>query len=375
MVFFTFQGNVIAELIYSENFGTDPSFTFSDSAPHSADSYIWNSSDAVYEIKLREEHNVYKYALTPEFSRVENTSFVVEVDLKPVRISFGQGMRIVFYDTNSGYDGVYSLYFQQGGTTNANFRISGDGMDKQQTTNTTMGTWYRIKFSYNHDTGLANILITERDTGNIFYQNNEIPFTPLSFNRCAIGDHTYYTDGYEAEMHYDNISVRNGGTAVLSVDPSSVNLVVSQTTTCTFSGGTGIYGVRSENTSVATVALNGSAFTVTGVSTGSATITYFDSGGDWGTLPVSVGGSGGGLSVDPSSVNLSVGETKSCAISGGTGYYRVYWSETSVAEVSLSGSTLYVHGLAKGSATISVFDNYGNSASVSVSVSEVQPAW
>jgi len=74
-------------------------------------------------------------------------------------------------------------------------------------------------------------------------------------------------------------------------------------------------------------------------------------------------------------VNLSVGETKSCAISGGTGYYRVYWSETSVAEVSLSGSTLYVHGLAKGSATISVFDNYGNSASVSVSVSEVQPAW
>ena len=201
--------NVPVILIYSEDFDTDPGLTLTDT-PSSGERFTWNSTNEIYEIRVHDEHDVYKYALTPEFNRVKDTSFVVEVDLRPVTISFGQGMRIIFYDTNSGYD-VKSLSFQQGGTTNANFRIAGVGMDTQQTPDTTLGTWYRVRFAYNHTKGTADILIIERDSKNIFYQKNDVHFAPDGFNRCAMGDHTYNGEGSWAEMHYDNISVGTDG--------------------------------------------------------------------------------------------------------------------------------------------------------------------
>jgi hypothetical protein len=79
--------------------------------------------------------------------------------------------------------------------------------------------------------------------------------------------------------------------APLTVSPSSLSLSAGQTGTCTLSGGTGVYSAYSENTGVVTVGLNGSTVSVMGVSSGSATITYSDSGGnDSGTVTVTVYG-------------------------------------------------------------------------------------
>jgi len=78
----------------------------------------------------------------------------------------------------------------------------------------------------------------------------------------------------------------------IAVNPSSLSLETGETGSCTISGGTGVYGARSENTGIATVGIDGSTLSVTGVSAGSATVTYFDSGGDWGQMSVAVNTSG-----------------------------------------------------------------------------------
>ena len=62
------------------------------------------------------------------------------------------------------------------------------------------------------------------------------------------------------------------------------------------------------------------------------------------------------LVVNPSDLNLKTGETVSSVISGGVGYYSANCSDLSVAQVSVSGSTLKVVGVTEGSATVTVSD-------------------
>jgi hypothetical protein len=76
----------------------------------------------------------------------------------------------------------------------------------------------------------------------------------------------------------------------LSITPSTLNLLADQTRNCNVSDGTGSsYSATSSNTAVATVAVNDGILYVTGVADGSATVTVYDSGGDSGTVSVSVG--------------------------------------------------------------------------------------
>jgi hypothetical protein len=74
------------------------------------------------------------------------------------------------------------------------------------------------------------------------------------------------------------------------------------------------------------------------------------------------------LSVSPSSLSLSPGQTGTCTISGGTGSYSATSSNTAVATVSVSGGTLNVAGVSEGSATVTVRDSGGDSGTVSVTV-------
>ena len=82
---------------------------------------------------------------------------------------------------------------------------------------------------------------------------------------------------------------------------------------------------------------------------------------------------GSSLSVGPSSLSLSSGQTGSCVISGGTSPYSANSSNTSVATASVFGSALIVTGISAGSTTITVSDSASDSATVSVTVSGSTP--
>ena len=74
------------------------------------------------------------------------------------------------------------------------------------------------------------------------------------------------------------------------------------------------------------------------------------------------------LVVNPSDLNLKTGETVSSVISGGVGYYGADCSDLSVAQVSVSGSTLKVVGVTEGSATVTVSDGASTVTTVKVTV-------
>ncbi len=74
------------------------------------------------------------------------------------------------------------------------------------------------------------------------------------------------------------------------------------------------------------------------------------------------------LQVTPSALHVKAGEAGYCTISGGTGYYGAYSDNPSVAQVSVSGSTLSVLAVAVGSATITVYDSASTMLTVSVTV-------
>ena len=79
------------------------------------------------------------------------------------------------------------------------------------------------------------------------------------------------------------------------------------------------------------------------------------------------------LSVSPSSLSISQGQTGTCTLSGGTVPYSAVSSNTAVATVSVSGGTLSVTGVSKGPATVTVYDSGGDSGTVSVSVTGSTP--
>ena len=74
------------------------------------------------------------------------------------------------------------------------------------------------------------------------------------------------------------------------------------------------------------------------------------------------------LVVNPSSLSVKTEETVYGAISGGVGYYGAYSSDTNVAQVSVSGSTLNVVGVTEGSATVTVYDGASTVTMVEVTV-------
>ena len=74
------------------------------------------------------------------------------------------------------------------------------------------------------------------------------------------------------------------------------------------------------------------------------------------------------LSIVPSTLSLWPGQRGACSISGGKEFYTAASSDTEVATVAVNDGTLYVRGVADGSATLTVFDSGGDSGTVSVSV-------
>jgi len=125
---------------------------------------------------------------------------------------------------------------------------------------------------------------------------------PQTIGTLDIGDQTTASfDLFGGAAYYVAVEAYNtyGGSGLsnieyffipydLTVNPENLSVLAGQANTCNLNGGVAPYGARSDNTAVATVALNGGTISVTGVSEGSANISFFDNAGDWGTFPVSV---------------------------------------------------------------------------------------
>jgi len=148
--------------------------------------------------------------------------------------------------------------------------------------------------------------------------------------------------------------------------PSSVSLAAGQSSTVSVYNNynSGSYYISSNsNSSVASASVSGSSLYVSGLTTGSTNIIVCQSGysSSCATLYVTVTGNnygGGSIYFSPSSVSLAAGQSSTVSVYNNNynsgSYVLSSDSNSSVANASISGSSLYVSGLTAGSTNIMV---------------------
>jgi len=159
-----------------------------------------------------------------------------------------------------------------------------------------------------------------------------------------------------------------GGTLALS--ENTVSLLVGMILSVTVSGGMTPYNVVNPSSGVVQTSLNGGILTLSGISTGSASINVCSAGSNCVLLQVTVSSSGTSNPIifSPSSVSVAVGGTSTVTISGAGGYYVSNSTNSSFASAVISGNTATITGLIQGNENISVCESGGQCAILFVSV-------
>ena len=143
-------------------------------------------------------------------------------------------------------------------------------------------------------------------------------------------------------------------TPALAVSPSSVSVPVGGNVAVSVSNVSGTVTASSSNTSIATVSYAGTTATIHGISPGAATVSIADR---FNTRTVSVTVTPA-LAVSPATVSLTAGGNAAVAVSSASGTILVSSSNISIASVTYSAGTATIHGVAAGSATISIADSF-----------------
>lgn len=194
-------------IILSEDFDSDPNFEFLGYTPQAGEYFEWDSIDEIYKIRILEEDGgIEKFIYTPVFLTIENQSFSLDVDIKGIEKSWGMSLGMTFvYDAFEQSNNSMHIYYNG---THDKITIS-DEVNGYDTGNSSvnLNIWYHISLVYNAEANTANINITERDSGNVIYDTDNVTFNPAHFNRIALGHRTLFWDGDTAANHYDNIQI------------------------------------------------------------------------------------------------------------------------------------------------------------------------
>jgi hypothetical protein len=167
------------------------------------------------------------------------------------------------------------------------------------------------------------------------------------------------------------VNSSGSGTAITFTPSSAATVAVGASTTLTIAGSGGYYVSTSTNAALASITINGSIATVTGLQAGSENVSVCESSGQCAILFVSVGTttSTTAPTLSQTSATLAVGQSQAITVTGATGSYYVSANSnpTDVA-VTLVGSTLTAFGLANGSSTVTVCASGGSCTNITVTV-------
>ena len=149
-----------------------------------------------------------------------------------------------------------------------------------------------------------------------------------------------------------------------SITPSSLTLTPGQAATVNVSNIRGTLTISNSKPSVASANFASSKIAVTALTVGSATVTVKDNSGSK-SLKVTVNAPP--MTVSPTTLNLTTGQSANVTVSNPNGTVRASSSNSGVARATVSGSTVIVQGIAAGTAKVTVSDSK-TSRTVSVTV-------
>jgi hypothetical protein len=172
----------------------------------------------------------------------------------------------------------------------------------------------------------------------------------------------------------------NTTTPIFTTAPAMIALTIGQQSPFEVGGGGGgqqftTYTATSSNSNVAQVSITGTTFSVRGAGPGTATIVVQDAAG--GTVNINaIVSPAPSTSTNlpfisaPSFVFLAENASNTYAVGGGAGNYTAATSDSAVATASITGSTLIVTGIKRGTVNVVLFDGAGNTAGLTVSVGD-----
>jgi hypothetical protein len=158
------------------------------------------------------------------------------------------------------------------------------------------------------------------------------------------------------------------------LSPDIVTVAEGSAETVTISGGKAPYLAESASISVATVSVNASILTITGVAKGTASVTVSTSDGGKARLSVVVTEKAATAPVlNIQAVAIDADETTTVTITAGTAPFTVTSSNENIATASVSGNSISVKGIADGTALITVTgaDNASSAFAVDVNGEQI----
>ncbi|MFT5644689.1 MAG: hypothetical protein ACI83P_002248 [Janthinobacterium sp.] len=170
------------------------------------------------------------------------------------------------------------------------------------------------------------------------------------------------------------ISVTVGASSNLyTTAPSAIAIAIGNTPSYRIGGGFGPYTTTSSNANVATTSVSGTTFNIKGISVGTAQIAIVDAAGRTVNIAVTMGTANPLFTTAPNAVTIATGTDANYTVGGGSGPYNATSSNTGVATVSASGTTLTILAIKDGPAQIAVVDASGRYVTINVTVASATP--
>ena len=170
---------------------------------------------------------------------------------------------------------------------------------------------------------------------------------------------------------YVTVANINSSTNLPTLAQNNILLNVGQSSTVSISGNGGYYISTNSNQNVASASINGSIITVSATSAGSDSFLVCQTGGQCINLYVTVSGTTAQLTLSQTILSLTVGQSSTVSISGNGGYYISTNSNSGVASVAISGSSIIISAITVGTANISICQTGGQCSNLSITVSVI----
>jgi hypothetical protein len=273
-----------------------------------------------------------------------------------------------------------------GGTTNLSIcLVSNTGSCQTETVSVSGSTSQTINFSQNNiniPIGSTATVSVSGGTGVYSISSNSAPTTVgATISGNVVSLYASNVAG-SASITVCSTDLSSCGVINLTVGGSSTYsnlifsntapaLMVGQALSITITGGVAPYYISSNtNSSIVQASVSGNVVTISGIATGSASITVCSETNACETLPVTVGStSSGALTFGQSNVALTSGGSDTVTISGGSGtYYISSNSNGSIASAEVSGTSVVLDGIATGIDDVTICSSSGQCGTIYVTV-------
>lgn len=192
-----------AQLQYIDLFDSDQGYTVDSTIGDVPGEYA-GLYDGTYKVRIHETvPYVIQMAYSPVFStRGENDPYEVLFDIKFPEMSASMPMWAIFaMEGQSNVSGLkYTLSWPQ-----AHLSVCDHSGNTHYAHGIEQGRWYTVLTRGNNADGFANILIMDRESGDIKLDLVDAPLVPGAFNQFALGAETAHGEGEWGTIMVDNI--------------------------------------------------------------------------------------------------------------------------------------------------------------------------